>query len=209
MTISSKTNHRSLVSLHLPEPVPALLTYVRHVVTSMTGNPAFPSTVPSLALVTAAVDALGVAEIAALTRAKGAVATRDEKRIALIALLQQLKATIQAAADANVENGASIIESAGVAVRKPRVTVPRVFAIKPGKVSGSIELVAPSAARRASYEWQVSTDGGKTWVELPPSLQARTVYPGLVPGSTVVARYRSVTKTGPSDWSQPASFIVR
>jgi hypothetical protein len=209
MSTSPKTNHRSLVSLRLPRPVPALLVHVRGIVTRMTGNPAFPSAGPNLALVTAAADALAAAQTAAQMRTIGAVATRDEKRVALLAVLEQLKACIQAAADADVENGASIIASAGVAVRKPRGQVARVFAIRPGRVSGSVVIVAPTAARRASYEWEFSTDGGKTWVELAPSLQAKTELSGLVPASTVIARYRSITKTGPSDWSPPASFLVR
>src|ERR1019366_7566828 len=61
---------------------------------------------------------LQTAETAAQSRIKRAVTTRNEKHTALVAILQQLRAHIQAAADANVENGASIIESAGVAVRK-------------------------------------------------------------------------------------------
>jgi hypothetical protein len=52
-------------------------------------------------------------------------------------------------------------------VKKTAARAPRVFAAKPGDVSGSVKLVTDSAARRASYEWQSSIDGGKTWVSLP------------------------------------------
>jgi hypothetical protein len=209
MSSSTKTNHRSFVSLHLPIPVPALITYARSIVTAMTGNPAFPAPVPALATVSAGVDALEVTEKAALARTKGAVVARNEKRTALASLLQQLKAYIQAMADANVENGASIIASAGVAVRKTGARKPRVFEAKPGAVSGSVELVAAAAARRASYEWEYSSDGGKTWVALPATLQAKTTVTGLAPGSTVQFRYLPVTKAGQGDWSGPVSLIVR
>jgi hypothetical protein len=50
-------------------------------------------------------------------------------------------------ADANVENGASIIESAGVGVRKVPVRTPRVFEAKPGLVSG----LAPGATVQFRY----------------------------------------------------------
>src|SRR5579863_2894878 len=103
---TANTNHRSIVSLNLPVPVPVLITYARSIVTTMTGNAAFPSPVPALATVSAAIDALEVAEKAALARTRGAVVARNERRTALIGLLQQLKAYIQAMADANVENGA-------------------------------------------------------------------------------------------------------
>jgi hypothetical protein len=209
MTTTTKSLHRSIASLKLPSKVPALITYAQAIVKAMTGNASFPTPVPTLAAVTSAVNDLQAAETAALARTKGAVATRDETRTALVRLLEPLKGYVQTAADANVENGASIIQSAGIALRKPTVRAARVFAAKPGAVSGTAQLVAASAARRASYEWEYSTDGGKTWVTAPSTLQAKTTVPGLTPGATVQFRYRPVTKTGEGDWSQPVSLILK
>jgi hypothetical protein len=67
-------------------------------------------------------------------------------------MLQQLKGAIQTAADANPDYSASIIQGAGIAVRKTLDRAPRVFAAKPGDVSGSVKLETDSAARRASCE---------------------------------------------------------
>jgi hypothetical protein len=208
-TTTPKTNHRSLVSLKLPTPVPALITYARQIVKAMTGNPAFPAPVPALATVTQAIDDLQSAETLALGRAKGAVIARNEKRTVLVQLLQQLKGYIQTQADANVENGASIIASAGVSVKKTPVRAPRVFAAKPGAVSGAVKLVAASAGHRSSYEWQYSTDGGKTWVTAPVTLQAKTTIAGLTPGASVQFRYRPVLKTGEGDWSQAIVLVIK
>jgi hypothetical protein len=204
-----KTDHRSIVALKLPTPIPALISYVQQILKAMTGNPAFPSPVPALTVVIAAINDLQNAETAALTRVKGAVLTRNEKRTALVMLLQQLKGYIQAQADANVENGASIIASAGVGVKRPVVRAPRVFDAKLGPVTGTVKLVAPSAGLRASYEWQYSTDGGKTWVLAPVTLQAKTSIVGLTPGATDQFRYRPVTKTGEGDWSQTVVLMVK
>jgi hypothetical protein len=206
---TTKTTHRALVALALPTAVPALITYAMRIVTAMTGNPAFPTPVPALSAVTAAVVSLQPAEQAALARTKGAVATRNEQRTALVSLLQHLKAYIQVTADANVDNATSIIESAGVAVRKEPVRKPRVFAAKPGANSGTVELVTAAAARRASYEWQYSTDGGKTWVSAPSTLQAKTTVTGLTAGTTVEFRFKSVVKAGESDWSAPIALLVK
>jgi hypothetical protein len=107
-----------------------------------------------------------------------------------------------------VENGASIIQGAGMAVKKIPVHTPRVFEATPGAVSGSVKLVAAAAARRAGYEWEYSLDG-KTRVTAPVTLQAKTSVPGLTPGATVQFRYRPVTKTGEGDWSQAVSLIVK
>ena len=208
MTNMTKSIHRALVSLNLPSSVPALITYAQGIVKGLTGNAAFQSTAPTIPAVSEAITELQTAETAALARTKGAVATRNEKRAALVALLQQLRGSIQATADATPETAASVIQSAGVAVRKTPVRPKRVFAAKAGAVSGSVQLVTDAAARRASYEWQYSIDGGKTWVSAPSTLQTKTTIAGLTPGATVVFRYRAVTKTGEGDWSQPTSIIV-
>jgi len=207
MTVT-KTDHRSIVVLKLPTRIQALITYGAGIVKAMTGNPSFPTVAPLLAAISAAIADLQTAETAALARTKGATVTRDEKKTALVQLLQQLKGTIQTTADANVENGASIIVSAGVAVKKTVVRSPRVFGAKPGAVTGTAKLVAASAGHRASYEWEYSTDGGKTWVTAPVTLQAKTTVAGLAVGTAVQFRCRSVTKTGEGNWTQPVSLTV-
>jgi hypothetical protein len=88
MTTTTKSNHRATVTLMLPKSVPALIVYARGVVKRMTGNPAFPNPVPSLSVVTAAIDDLRAAETAVLARTKGSAAVRNEKRTALVAQLQ-------------------------------------------------------------------------------------------------------------------------
>ena len=187
----------------------ALAAFSIGIVKAVTGNPMFPAPLPTMAAVNQAITELTTAETAAQSRHKGAVTTRNEKVTALAALLQQLKAYVQAVADANVENGASIIESAGMGVRKAAVRKARTFEALPGAVSGSVKLVAKSAARRASYEWQYSVDGGKTWQSAPVTLQAKTIVQGLTPGATVTFRCRGVTKGGEGDWSQLVSAIVK
>jgi hypothetical protein len=69
-------------------------------------------------------------------------------------------------------------------------------------------LVAPAAGDRASYEWQYSADGGKTWTRLATTLQARTVVAGLTALTTVVVRYRAISKQGEGEWSQSLSVVV-
>jgi hypothetical protein len=206
---TTKSVHRSIVSLDLPKKVPSLITYTISMVTAMTGNPSFPTPAPTLAEVTAAITALQTAESAAVARTKGAVTARNDKKAVLVTLLQEMKAYIQKTADANADNSATIIQSAGVSVKKTAVRPPRVFSAVQGEVSGSAKLVTAAAGHRASYEWETSADGGKTWVTAPPSLQAKTTITGLPAGNTVQFRYRAVTKTGAGDWSQPVSLLVK
>src|SRR6185437_4264014 len=111
--------------LLLPKTVPALVTYAQSVVTSMTGNPSFPSPVPALAAVATAIAALHSAESAVLARTKGMAEARDDKRAELVNLMQQLRGYVQTVADADVETAATVIRSAGMAVKKvtPRKAV--------------------------------------------------------------------------------------
>ena len=88
MTTTTTTLHRSLAALKLPNTVPALISYAQGIVKEMTGNTAFPFPTPTLAVVTQAITDLQTAETSALARTEGAVAVRNEKRAALVTLLQ-------------------------------------------------------------------------------------------------------------------------
>ena len=201
--------HRSIASLKLPTSVPTLISLARAIVQAMTGNASFPSPDPTLAALNTAVSDLEAAEVAAQARTKGAATARNQKRAALVTLLEQLKGYVQKAADADKEHGAALIQAAAMNIRKTPVHHARVFAATQGAVSGSAKLEAAAAARRASYEWQYSADGGKTWQVGPATLQAKTSVTGLQPGTSYMFRYRSVIKTGASDWSDATALIVR
>jgi hypothetical protein len=205
----NKSVHRSLAVLKLPKVIAALVTYAQAIVTAITGNPRFPTPLPTLAVISAAIAALQVAEAAALARTKGMVTARNDKRAVLVALLQQLRTYVQTIADADADNSAAIIQSAGLSVKKTATRKPRVFTVTEGSVSGTAKLVTRSAGPRAAYDWGYTIDAGKTWVVLPSTVQAKTVVTGLPAGTTVLFRFRSVTKSGETDWSQPAALLVR
>jgi len=209
MATTTISIHRATVSLKLPAKVADFIAYGTGIVHAMTNNPAFPAPVPALSALSAALSELQAAETLALTKAKGTAAARNDKRAVVVSLLQQLRGYVQAVADATPENGATIIQSAAIAVRKTPVRTTRVFAVKPGAVSGAVKITATIAARRASYEWQYSTDGGKTWVSAPATLQAKTTVTGLPSGATAQFRFKTVTKTGEGDWSQAIGLLVK
>jgi hypothetical protein len=209
MTTESNQTHRSVAVLKLPTKVSGLAAAALQIVASMTGNANFATPTPALATVTAAITDYQTAEAAALARTKGAAATRNAKRKALVQLLEQLMTYVQTVADASVADGEGIILSAGMAVRKTAVHPPRVFNATQGSVSGSVKLITAAAAKRASYNWQYSIDGGKTWVDMPSTLQAKTTVAGLPVGTTVEFRYQPLTETGEGNWSQVVSLLVK
>jgi hypothetical protein len=210
MSISNKTIRKATAILGIPKKVADFIIYVNNIVQKMTNNGNFPSPLPALAVILAALNDLHAAETAALSRGKGAAAVRNAKLALLISLIQQLRAYVQSVADATPENGTAIIESAGFAVRKVSPRGKRAFTVKQGPVAGSAIVTAVNAGPRSSYEWQYSTDGGKTWLMAQATIQGKTTIAGLPSGTTVQFRYLAVTpKGGQGDWSQATALLVK
>jgi len=209
ITTINKTTRPALAVLNLPTSNTALIAFAQGVHTGMTGNKAFPNPTPPLATLAASIDALVSAENQAATKVTGAVTARNVAKAALILELKQLRGYVQGVADADAENSATIIESARISVHKVPVRPARAFDAVQGPTTGTAKLAARSASKRAAYEWEYSTDGGKTWVAAPPSLQAKTTVTGLPAGTSVQFRYRAVTRTGAEDWSTPVTLLVK
>ena len=207
--MSTTNQNRVFVTLNLPLPVPQLIKVAQAIIAALTSNPHIPAPNPSVPTLTTALDALVTTEAATKTRAAGTVEARNVARTHLLSLLHATKANVQQVADASPEQGEAIITSAGMAVRKAPARTKAPFAAKPGAVSGTVILAARAAAVRASYEWEWSGDGGKTWTAVLPTLQAKTTISGLPVATTVQFRFRAVTKAGAGDWSQPTSLLVK
>jgi hypothetical protein len=207
--MSTKISNRSLVVLKLPTNVPELIKTGQSIVQAMTGNAFFASPNPPLSKVGGYLATLTATETATKTRAKGTVEARNAARTDVVGALHGLKAYVQEISDAGGDQGPAIIASAGMSVKRTSAPIKPVFAAHPGATSGSVKLVAKAAGHRASYEWQWSSDGGKTWTTAPATLQAKTVIAGLPVATSCIFRYRAVTKTGEGDWSQLVTLVVK
>ena len=201
--------HHVFVVRKLPVPVPLFIEYVRAILAAMAGNPHFPSPNPPLATVTASISGLESAQAVTKTRAPGSIEVRDSARTQLIDQVHLLLGYVQQIADGTPDQAAAIIASAGLRARTVAGPSKAPFAVKYGPVSGSAHLAAKAAAPRAAYDWEFSTDGGKSWTSVPTTLQARTVVTGLPVATSVMFRFRAVIKGGPADWSQPLSLVVK
>ncbi len=202
------TVHRCIAVLKLPAQVALIISIAKAIIVALTGNKSFPSPQPALAVISAAIAELETAEASAQSRLKGAVAARNEKRTALVKLLEQLRGYVQTIADADPAHAEALIGSAGMNVKRVTARRKRVFAVAQGDITGSVTLTAPAAKGHASYEWEVSTDGGKTWQMLPPSLWSKTVVTGLQAGVEHAFRTRTVIKGGATNWSAVITRIV-
>jgi hypothetical protein len=200
---------RSIAVLKLSPRVKNVITFAQSVASSMTNNTFFPSPNPTLATFQANLTALSNAEAAVLARTKGAVEDRNAKLAVLKTDLENLKAYAQTVADsANPTNAASVIESAGMTVRKVTLHDKPALGVKQGSVSGTVNLAAKAPAHRAAYAWQYSTDQ-KTWTSAPQTLQAKTGVSGLTAGTTYFFRVQVLTMTGEGDWSQIVALLVK
>lgn len=201
--------HRFVVVLLLPTNVPALVKFAQAVVAALTNNAFFPNPNPPLTTVSALITKLDAAQTAVKTRAQGTVQARNTVKAQLVQALHDIRAYVQSIANANPEQAEEMIASAALRSRKIPSRVKPALAIAPGSVAGAAKVGAKAAARRAAYEWQWSSDGGKTWTAVPPTLQARTTIEGLPVGVTCSFRYRALTRTGEGNWSQVVTYLVK
>jgi hypothetical protein len=208
--MNTPVTHKRIAALKAPKQVSLLLAVARAIAQGVANNPKlFPNPDPTVAVLNTAIDALETAETSVKAGGKSAVSARNQKRADLLTLLGQEKAYVQKMADADIETASETIQAAGFSVKPVTIRAKRVFGVKQGAVTGSVDLLAPSAGHRSSYEWESSADGGKTWQVLPPTLPSKTNVSGLQPGVSYSFRYRPVLKSGAADWSEATSIIVK
>jgi hypothetical protein len=204
----SKRKRRVLAVIHLPRAVPAVVVFADSVVEAMKKSRYFRYPAPQLELLLEATGELLHAQGQAGLRTRGAADARDEKLAKVVGLMGAVCAHVQWVADLHPALAVAIIRSAGLRVRKEQVRDPVQFHAKLGAEPGTLKIVAPAAAKRASYDWEYSFDRGRTWMSMPQTLQARTSLSG-VPGQTIVElRYRATTRAGMGEWNGPIGIFV-
>jgi hypothetical protein len=190
-----------------PASVPKLIVRATSIVNAMTANKTtFPAPTPTLAQCLADITALTNAETA-LKSHTGPRADRDNQRKLVVADMQSLHAYVQQLASASPAQASAIATDADMTLRKVTAHTKAPLAVKQ-TVSGSVKVVAKATKGAKGNEWQYSVDGGKTWIDVPPTTKATVTINSLTPGVTVSYRQRVLTKTGLGDWSQPISALV-
>lgn len=187
----------------------------RRVVRALTGNAAFPSPQPTLAVLTAGIDALETANNN-LETSRQEVATnlqiRDDQQAAILTLLRQASAFVESVAGEDE----SLILSAGMGVRSA-ASVQSQEPGAPGNLSGSqsdhegeIDLHWDTVKGAKSYEIQRSADPPTptSWEHAAVSVKSSATISGLTSGTRYWFRVAAVTSGGQSGWSDPATKIA-
>jgi hypothetical protein len=199
---------RPYAVLKLHKRIHDVIAFARHVVQSMTDNPAFPAPTPPLASVQADIDAVTRAQSTVLSRTHGAAKTRDACLETFRLDLLSLRSYVQALAnEADAALAAQLIASAGFSIKRRGIHPKQRAAAVPGPVSGSVRLTAPFAGKRAAYAWQYAEQSGP-WTPLADTMQASTRIDSLTPGRCYRFQVRALTRMGSGDWSEPVVFLA-
>jgi hypothetical protein len=200
--------HLIQVVLGLPKPTAAIIVRLTAILDAMTANSStFPTPPIALATVKVHVAALSSAEAAMKSRTVGNKAARDDAKALVIADAKQLHAYVQQLANASPSQAATIAADAAMKLHKAGAH-PKADVTVKQKVSGAVHVSARSVKGAKSHEWQLSSDGGKSWTTLSPTTQASTTITGITPGTLVQVRHRIVVKGGPGDWVTSSPVAV-
>jgi len=197
--------------------VPALLPQSRAIYNAFETNKAqLPAPPVPLATLLAQIQDLETAEQATKTGTKGTVAVRNAKRAVLVTSLESLRMYVQSLSDANPEQSAAIASAASMFVAKVPLHAKPVLQAKPGASSGSVVLVANASLligrgvrKKATFNWESSADGGKTWVAAPSTPLSTTTVTGLTPLITYAFRVSVIVSKMAGEWSQAVTLLVR
>ena len=176
---------------------------------SMAASSWFPSPPITLATVNTDIANLDTAQTTALSKTKGAVQARDDKKVIALSDLHILMAYVQSIADANPKNAESIITASGFDVKGGASHSKPDISVKPKKgESGTMIATVKKIAGSIANQWKYSIDGGKTWIDLLPTAKVKTEITGLTPGSSLIVMHCPVLRKGKGTWITSAAVIV-
>jgi len=189
-------------------PIEKKIVKTRFIVTSMTGNVNFTTPSPTLATITANVNALESASLAAKGGGKDDTANMYAKEVTLDLSLKSLGAYVEGIANASPVNARAIILSAGMEVKAKGSHAAVDFAVQP-KGQGTVKVIC-KASPRAVYEFQMTTDptNAASWERISSSTRGRIVKSELNSGTRYYFRAAVLDKNGQGPWKEVKSTII-
>jgi hypothetical protein len=175
------------------------------ILTSMTGNAAFPAPDPSLATLIAARNVY-LAAVSKAIDSRVARTERQQARQAYAVLLRKLAHYVE---DVSAGNRAVLLSSGFLAQRSKApvgpLAVPTNLRFVRGKVSGQAIARCGRADQANAYQWRMAPAATPTaWLPVITTFSAHNVFDGLAPLTTYVVQVCAVGTAGASDWSESA-----
>lgn len=196
--------------------IPQKIESAKFRVTSMTGNASFTTPNPPLATITANVNALETASIAAAGGGVDETAAMHAKEAVLDFSIKLLAAYVENIANGNPINAEAIALSSGMNIKRQGPPRPNGFRVTQGTSSGKADL-RTNSEKRATFTWAMATALGNSiaatsppdnWVVIGSGTQARFTATGLTAGQRYFFRVAKIDKNGQGPWSDVVSIIV-
>jgi hypothetical protein len=170
----------------------------KYVLACLTGNPSFPSPVPPLADLSAAIDAFALALVGAASGTHALVAAKNERRAELEAVYVQLGMYVMYVANGSVE----LLTQSGYTVAKDREPVyisnPGNVTLANGVTSGDLDCMVAAVKGSKLYLHQISDSepAENTVWDSRTCSRSKYTFKGLQPGKKYWVR---VAATGSGD----------
>jgi hypothetical protein len=165
----------------------------------------------SISAVTALLSALIAAQALALKKGVGSATARDTARGKVETAFRQWEAYAEGIiATMAPEDGQAALATTGFFGKKPGKHAKAPYTVTWGEFSGSaeIDLKALGKTGTVMYCHQYSINGGTTWVDWPPTIEAKLIMTSLPVGVVVSFRYRTLIKGVYGNWSQVLTLPV-
>lgn len=177
----------------------------------MTGNAAFPTPSPTLAVVKTAVDDLEVKAAAALNRGRVQVMARRVAQRNVLALARQLSNYVESNCDGSVETLLSSgFDARRAASPEQMPAVPANPRLKHNGSSGVLlfQFNSDGSGNTRNFSVQHGENPDGPWIDHALSTSTRVEIPGLTPGKVYYARAKANAAAGSSDWTVPTSKMA-
>ncbi len=176
----------------------------------------FPALPIPMAVFLPLIQAAAAAQTDAAARTNGLAALRDTKVDPLWTAMQSLKTYVGGLASAlDATAAASLIQAAGLLVAQTpthtKLLLSATYAPATGIVYVSVNaslLIGKRTAKRTTFTYSWSADGGTTWSAGITTAYARLDIPALPPGTYLVRVFATVGKI-PGDPTHPVSLTIR
>jgi len=193
--------------------VPAKIQYGRRLAAALTGNPNFPTPVPSVAALTTGVEELEAAyndAQAARLSAKTKTGIQDEQNVTLDLLVARLASYVDNASGGD----ATKIESAGFAVRATPTPIgelpaPTDVQVLPSKHAGSAEVSWKNVYGARAYTIERAEEASTLdWKAIGNSTKREAALNSMVSGRKYWFRVAAIGTAGQSAWSDPVPLFA-
>jgi hypothetical protein len=208
-TVAPAGRARVAISFLTEETDANLIVSSQQILVAMTGNPAYPVPVPTLADLTTARNTY-IAAVNAAKDSRLAKAVRNQQRKVFEGLLRNLAYHVQVASGGDLPT----LLGSGFPVQRGKQPVgplpaPANLRLARGKISGQLIARCKKLQQAGSYEWRYAMNATPTaWVSAEPTFAAKVTLDGLLPGTQYIAQVRVQGTAGPGNWSDTAMLMV-